>query len=199
MNISSKILDIPFFYDLTQIILGMDFPIVAEKIIGKYSHRTVLEIGCGPGKFTKHINCKGYLGIDMNEKYIESAVKNYGTKSFKFLVLNAMNIPKMKDKFDLIIIMNVVHHLADSELEAIIKNLILKVSFKRLLIFDGRPDIGPLGKILEYLDQGTNFREIEQIEKIVKKYLKVERSETVRKPYWIYKCPLVVAVPNKKR
>lgn len=196
MNILSKILDIPFFYNLVQLILGMDFPLVAKKIIEKYPHDSILEIGCGPGKLTTYINCKKYLGIDMNNKYIEHAKKHYETKSVKFLTLNAMNIPKIKDSFDLIIAMNIVHHLTDSEIEHILKNLISNVSFKRLLIFDGRPDIGPFGKILEYLDQGSNFRDTEEIAKLVKKYLKVEVEQTVRKSYWIYKCPLMVAVPK---
>ena len=194
----SKILDIPFFYNLIQVILGMDFFSVAKKYIEKYPHNNILEIGCGPGKFSRYINYKKYLGIDMNKKYIEHAKRNYENKSIKFLVLNAMNISRMKDSFDLIVAMNITHHLSDSEIGHIIKNLISNVSFKRLLIFDGKPDIGPFGKILEYLDQGSNFRETEQIAKLVGKYLKVEKAETVRKPYWIYKCPLVIAVPKQK-
>jgi 2-polyprenyl-3-methyl-5-hydroxy-6-metoxy-1,4-benzoquinol methylase len=198
MGILSRILDVPFFYNFVQIVLGMDFPNVAKKSIQRYPHETILEIGCGPGKFIKYINYKKYLGIDMNKKYIGYAKKHYETKSTKFLVLNAMNIPKMKDSFDLIIIMNVTHHLKNLEIERILKRLINNISFKRLLIFDGKPDIGPLGKILEYLDQGNNFREVDQLAELVEKYFKIERAETVRKPYWIYKYPLVVAVPKQK-
>lgn len=196
MNILAKILDTPFFYNLTQVVLSMDFPSVAKKIIKEYPHEAIFEIGCGPGKFMKYINPKKYLGIDMNESYIKYAKKNFETKSIKFMSLNALNIPKMKDSFDLIIVMNVTHHLTNQEIEYILKTLKRNVIFKRLLIFDGKPDIGPLGKILEYLDQGNNFRETDQLARLVKKYFKIERAETVRKPYWIYKCPLVVAVPN---
>jgi len=178
------------------VVLSMDFPRVAKKYIEKYPHNAIFEIGCGPGKFMKYINPKKYLGIDMSESYIEYAKNNFETKSVKFMVLNAMDIPKLNGSFDLVIIMNVTHHLTNKEIEHILKRLTTNVSFKRLLIFDGKPDIGPLGKILEYLDQGNNFREVDQLAHLVSKYLKIEKAETVRKPYWIYKCPLVVAVPK---
>ena len=196
MNILSKALDIPFFYNFIQVVLSMDFPSVAKKTIEKYPHRVIFEIGCGPGKFMRYLNPEKYLGIDISESYIKYAKKNFETKSIKFMVLNAMKIPKIKNSFDLIIIMNVTHHLTNQEIERMLKVLIANVSFKRLLIFDGKPDIGPLGKILEYLDQGNNFRETKQLAKLVEKYLKIEKTETVRKPYWIYKCPLVVAAPK---
>lgn len=196
ISLLNKILDIPAFYNLIQILLSMDFPRVAKKQIEKYPHKTIFEIGCGTGKFAKYINPKKYLGIDISESYIKHAKKNFETKSIKFMVLNAMKIPKLKDSFDLVIMINVTHHLTNRQIEHILERLITNISFKRLLIFDGKPDIGILGKILEYLDPGNNFREVGQLTHLVSKYLKIEKAETVRKPYWIYKCPLVVAVPK---
>lgn len=193
MKIIKKILDIPFFYNLTQKIFDMDFPQVAKAYIEKFPHNTILEIGCGTGKLTELIGLKNYLGIDINKGYIDFAKNKYEKKGINFLLTDAKKINKIDKSFDLILMLNVLHHLSKADLDCILKRLKENIRFKRIIVMDSKPDIDPFSKILENLDQGHNFRELNEIENIFRKYFLIKKSTVIRKPYWLYKYPTIVA------
>ena len=46
--------------------------------IGNFSNKNILDIGCGPGDFSKNFYSANYFGLDISYDYIRSARKNYG-------------------------------------------------------------------------------------------------------------------------
>ncbi len=80
-----------------------------------FSHRdiSVLEIGCGTGELINQLKGKRKLGIDFSPNMIEEARKNASADT-EFRVMDAENLA-IDEKFDLIIISNVIGYLNDVE------------------------------------------------------------------------------------
>ena len=51
-------------------------PILRHNDLGAV--RRVLDVGCGPGTNTRHFATSDYLGVDLNEKYVEYARAKFG-------------------------------------------------------------------------------------------------------------------------
>ncbi len=74
---------------------------------------TVLEVGCGTGELLGKINGKEKTGIDVSEKMIEEAKKQF--PDINFVCSPAENI-QLDKKFDVIILSNLVGYLPDIQL-----------------------------------------------------------------------------------
>jgi ubiquinone/menaquinone biosynthesis C-methylase UbiE len=75
-----------------------------------HEHNTVLEIGCGKGDLLGKIKAKRKVGIDFSPSMIKQATEKF--KDVEFHVMEAEKI-SLSEKFDLIIISNVVGYLDD--------------------------------------------------------------------------------------
>jgi len=73
---------------------------------------SVLEIGCGTGELIGKIKGKRKVGIDFSPAMIENAKKQY--PAIEFHCMNAEDI-QLNEKFDLIILSNLVGYLEDIE------------------------------------------------------------------------------------
>ena len=193
MNLISKLLDEPFFYDLIQLPLGMDFYKVAKDKITKYPHKSVIEIGCGTGKLLSYLKPKKYLGLDINERYLNHAKKHYQRSGIIFLIQDATKINKIDGYYDLLLMINFIHHLSTKELRTVLKRILENVNFSRIIVLDSKPDFGIFTKMLEKADQGNHFRNLKQIVNIYKKYFNITETRVVKKFYWLYKYPMIVA------
>lgn len=188
-----EIFNNPFFYNMAQVLLGMDFYSVAGINIEKYPSKHILEIGCGTCEMLKHIKPSRYCGIDINKEYIKHASRKYKRKGVSFAVVDAKKLKKIKHHFDIVLMVNIIHHMSTKDLRIIIKKIVSNINFLRLIIIDSKPSIWPFSWILEKTDQGDYFRELEEIKGIVKSYLKIENASVLSKPYWVYRYPMVVA------
>ena len=102
-------------------------PIVAHGDLGRV--RRVLDVGCGPGTNSSHFMDSEYLGIDLNERYIESAKRRYGNR---FVAADAAEfLAEPSQRFDFILVNSFLHHLETSTVRRILQNL------SRLLTEDG--------------------------------------------------------------
>lgn len=82
----------------------------------------VLEIGCGPGTNVEYMpRNTHYTGCDSNPRYIESAKRRYPNKG-TFLRLSAEEMLTVTlDEFDVVLVISVLHHLADHQVRAMNK------------------------------------------------------------------------------
>lgn len=186
------ILNHPLAYNIIQLLLSMDFYQTVTPLIEAYPHGSILEIGCGTGELLKFLHCNRYVGIDVNKTYFDYATEHFGNKKRTFMLLDAKKMSRSPETFDLVLMINMIHHLSDANFSAILKRLSTHIRFRRLIIIDSKPDIGIFNSILMKADGGDYFREIEAIQKIVEKYFVIETKTIIRKPYWIYKEPMVV-------
>lgn len=75
----------------------------------------ILDIGCGPGNMVPFLpNCR-YLGVDMNEDYIERARAQYGNQAeFTCRRVSEHTVHEI-GTFDIVLALALLHHLDDSE------------------------------------------------------------------------------------
>jgi len=107
MNYSKKYFD---KYTPTYSIERLELVITWLKRI-KNSKTSLLDIGCGDGSCLQYISkktgIKNLAGIDESDKYIKIAPKNINAK---FVCADVLKL-RIKEKYDVILIMAVLHHL----------------------------------------------------------------------------------------
>jgi ubiquinone/menaquinone biosynthesis C-methylase UbiE/uncharacterized protein YbaR (Trm112 family) len=74
---------------------------------------TVLDLGCGNGVSTHNIKGKTVVGLELSEKQLTRAINRFPNSNF--VVGDAREIPFKNDTFDLIVAINLLHHVNDPE------------------------------------------------------------------------------------
>lgn len=153
-------------------IITFDYFVIRKTIANWIPNKQVevLDMGCGLGYFANLFNKKGYLGIDIDPESISIAKRIHPKYSFQ--VGDATSFISKK-KFDLILVVGVLHHLSDKQVTQCLKTM--KDSIRkngRLIIMEAIPPIlkiNFLGKILRSLDQGDYIRPIKKYENSISK------------------------------
>lgn len=84
--------------------------------------KTVLDVGCGEGRFTKLLakNAKEVIGIDINESELEAARKsNADLKNIRFFHENCLKMQFADSFFDYVFAPDLIANLADKKVAAI--------------------------------------------------------------------------------
>lgn len=101
---------------------------VVNDFLSRIAPKTVLEVGCGTGVLMNKLSVafKGtkFFGIDIDKEFIQFAKKTYGGKGKEFQVDDIRNIEK---KFDVIITIDVLHHL-DYSIEEFAENVVKRLN-----------------------------------------------------------------------
>lgn len=82
-----------------------------QDFIDKNDIKTILDFGCGDWQFMKLMdldNIREYVGVDCVQTVINNNVDNFGSKKIKFAY--ADKLEQVKDKFDLLIMKDVLIH-----------------------------------------------------------------------------------------
>ena len=123
--------------------LNKEFKIVSkilDKIVKKNFHKDGLDIACHAGRYTFLLRKKGLnaLGIDTSNKALDVAMKTktkLGINKVEFKKIDATKL-KIKLKFDIIILMELLHHLPDNLAIKLFKKTITLLKQDGYLIFD---------------------------------------------------------------
>ena len=90
-------------------------------VINAASGDRVLDIGCGTASILKHLPNVSYLGIDFSPKYIARAKKQYGERGeFRCVSVDELSI-ESSERFDRILMLGVIHHLNNEQVESLMK------------------------------------------------------------------------------
>ena len=68
----------------------------------------MLDVGCGPGTNSHHFEQSEYLGIDLNERYIDYARRRWRRN---FLVADVTKYSVVGERFDFILVNSLLHHI----------------------------------------------------------------------------------------
>ena len=124
MSRLTRILDLPGSYRL----LGKIACVVtnarvayARQYLEVRAGERVLDLGCGPGDILSALPDCEYVGIDVEERYIEAARKRFGGRgTFRCGPLEHF-VLEAPESFDLVMANGVLHHLDDPQAEAMLR------------------------------------------------------------------------------
>ncbi len=90
----------------------------------------ILDIGCDNGGIRNFLKNSDYYGIDGNKKNIEELIQN--KIKAKFVDLNKDELPFKKEKFDFILLLDILEHVANPQ----------------KLLLDSKAKLNPNGKLI---------------------------------------------------
>lgn len=109
MNAFHYLLEQPFLFKLSQL------PFTTQKFARILKHndlskvRSVLDVGCGPGTNAPRFAHAKYLGIDINERYIQLARNRYQRDFLVADITTSQSIPS--GSYDFILLNSLLHHI----------------------------------------------------------------------------------------
>ena len=123
--------------------------------------RRVLDVGCGPGTNTHHFAGVDYLGIDLNERYVDYARRLTG-RDFEVADATEFTVDA-GERFDFVLINSFLHHIPDDAVRRLLEHL------ATVLTDDGHihvmelvlPAHASAGRLLARLDRGDFARPLE--------------------------------------
>ena len=121
--------------------------------------RRVLDVACGPGAFSELFPAEGYVGVDLNERYIRYAQRHYrGT----FRVMDARKLEFGDQTFDDVLVYGLLHHLNDTDARAVLEGIarVLKPTGRALIIEDIPTEsrLNLIGHLLHRIENGHFIR-----------------------------------------
>ena len=191
-NILRRIVDFVFnnpglFFRFRRLIHN-DFTCEKEVILRESdpnNTKYVLDFGCGVGQYSTLFMSQSYIGVDVERKYIDYAKRNFAGE---FLLISEEEpLALQKDILDLILAVDLFHHLSSKESHAVLKE------FKRVLKDSGKIiiDLSPsefqpnlLGKLLIMLDRGRFVRDKEEFVSLFSEHFNTAKHYTIKSgPY----------------
>lgn len=84
-------------------------------LVGDYSYKTILDLGCGIGVFSKDFSkkAKRVVGIDISERCIDYAKNNNGSDNIDYFTMDINNLNLIKEKFDIVFSDMVFNYIED--------------------------------------------------------------------------------------
>jgi SAM-dependent methyltransferase len=118
MKIFDRLLEQPFIFNLSQL------PFSGQKFARILMHndlraiRAVLDVGCGPGSNAPRFAHAQYLGIDINERYIQLARDRYHRDFLVADVTTSDAIPA--GSYDFILVNSFLHHINERDTQRVL-------------------------------------------------------------------------------
>lgn len=146
-------------FNLNQVILDGGKKRQIKRFLADLPYRSVVDIGCGTGNWAKLANGK-YLGVDTSPSFIAACQRRYKSDPRKeFLLADATSLA-LSEPFDLAILVSVLHHLSDPEVERLAEWVAQHARY--FFVLDLYPNHGnPISEWLYRMDRGNYIREPE--------------------------------------
>ena len=147
----------------------------------------VLDIACGPGAFSGLFAADVYVGVDINQRYIEYAQRRHkGT----FHVMDARHIEFSDDSFDGVLVYGLIHHLNDDDAREVLKGIarVLKPSGRALIIEDipSESRLNVVGHLLHRIENGRFIRSAEEYRTLLDAHLMKQSEQFFRSGFCDY-------------
>ena len=85
----------------------------------------LLDIGCGPAQILEWLTQVGYVGVDLNPRYIATAQARYGERGTFVCQSVAQMAVEQPHSFDLVMAHGLIHHLDNSEAQQLFETAAL--------------------------------------------------------------------------
>lgn len=133
-----------------------------ERWLCGHEVRRILDVGCGAGTNAAHFTGVDYVGIDVNERYLQAARARFGGHFVQADLTSADLSPL--GTFDMILVNSFFHHVTDSAVERILAQLSPRLTPDGTIhILDlVLPSRKSLAWLMAWLDRGPYARSIER-------------------------------------
>jgi len=133
----------------------------------------VLDVGCGYGNLLEYLPKKiNYLGVDISQIYIDYAKKRYSSRG-RFICADVTKLVLKEEKFDIIFINSLFHHLSDSKVKKLLESLKTFIE-KETIVVSADPvyleNSSFLARFFASQDRGKYVRKKEGYLNLIKKY-----------------------------
>lgn len=179
-----------YLTDLALTVLTFNFFVrkrIINNYIGKKKLGGVLDAGCGSGVLSGLFPRKQYYGIDIDKDSITYAQKKH--PGYKFLISDLTNL-NIKQKFDLVLIVGVLHHLGDNDVNKFFNGLShLMTPSARIIIIEAVPPLlkfNIIGQLLRWSDKGKFIRRLEQYQNLISPKFKIIERKTATEVFFDY-------------
>lgn len=155
-----RLMEHPAVYSVWQAPFAAQKFAPVERQLRERQVRRVLDVGCGTGTNAGRFQNAEYVGLDINERYLQMARARYPGQFVQADLTKAELSPL--GTFDTILVNSFLHHVSDEAVRQILSRL------TRVLAFDGRVHILELvlparmsaARIMARLDRGRYARPI---------------------------------------
>lgn len=116
---------------------------IIKKLISKFEPKSILEIGCGSGRFTRILSTstkfEKYLAIDISQEQIDNSKKYINNKKIDFQCIKIQDLDINK-KFDLVFSSEVLMHINFNDINSVIKKMVSHANKKIITVdwFDSK-------------------------------------------------------------
>lgn len=159
-----SILSNPYMYSLLQKLMGADR--ITRQFVNEnirpVANMAVLDVGCGLAHIVSYLPVVDYWGFDISAPYIAHAKRTYGDRGKFFCKLLSNADLAAMPKFDIVLLLGVLHHLDDSEAKYLIGLAHQSLKSKgRLVTIDAciASKQNPIARFLILRDRGRNVRD----------------------------------------
>lgn len=128
---------------------------------------SILDIGCGPATNADCFTGWKYLGVDLNPEYIKVAASKF--PHLNFAVADAAKLDLDGEKFDVVLINSLMHHLNDAECDDLLRGIKPALNENSVIIVQEPITPGKRKRIMRFLmkqDRGDYFRPLEEWKKV---------------------------------
>ena len=172
-----RIMEQPLVYSLWQApFAGRKLePLLARNDIGRV--RRVLDVACGPGTNAGHFAHADYVGVDLNDRYIDLARRRHRGR---FVAADAIAwAGQATDQFDFILVNSFLHHLDDASVRTLMVNLRARLApggtmhVLELVL----PPSWSIARALARMDRGRYARPVAAWRTLLGETLRIDRCE----------------------
>lgn len=128
---------------------------------------SILDVGCGPATNADCFTGWKYLGVDLNPDYIKVAASRF--PHLRFAVADAAKLNIDAEKFDVVLINSLMHHLNDAECADLLRGIKPALTENSVIIAQEPITPGKKKRIMRFLmkqDRGDYFRPLEEWKKV---------------------------------
>jgi len=185
--LQEKLLKYPKIYRFFQSVLSNKkdhfYEILSNYLKKNYPNHSIVDIGCGDAEIASYFDRKTkYVGIDISEKYIDSARKKF--PHFKFFNHDITKINSLSFTNCVFLLVGVIHHIDDENSKNLINQL--KSIDGSVIICSDPVKIKkqhPIASVLIKLDRGNFIRTKSEYEKIFVDFKFFMRNDLLKLPY----------------
>jgi len=191
-------LTFPWSFEPVQNFFNGDFFFVLKNKIKKYPQSKILDLGCGMGTFLDAFDPRLYIGVDVNPSFIRMARKKYAEKNNVTFVCSDVLNYQTKEKFDLLVMVSMIHHFPDKQFNNLLKHLHKNVDFNYLIVIDGKPTKTIWKPVLQLLDLGGDFRDVKELKTFFNHSYEIVETGNLWSNKKFYYYPFAMAKKKRK-